>query len=68
MSEMQEIEKWPECVGMQGKEAEAYIKGKFKGEVQLVPFGHATIANLDFNRVFIYLDQEGKVEDVPQIG
>ncbi|KAJ8750126.1 hypothetical protein K2173_014041 [Erythroxylum novogranatense] len=59
---------WPELVGLTADEAAKKIKEEIPGiKILVVPPDVAT-KNLDFNRVILYVDCEGKVELVPRIG
>ena len=61
--------KWPEVVGMKGQQAQSKIEKdvSFVSVILLSP-GTIRIDNFCCNRVFVYLDDNGKVNQVPIIG
>mmetsp|Transcript_6980 Transcript_6980/g.10647 ORF Transcript_6980/g.10647 Transcript_6980/m.10647 type:complete len:131 (+) Transcript_6980:80-472(+) len=62
--------KWPELVGVDGKEAKAKIE-KERPDLKLVatiPSGYMVTADYRPDRVRIYLDEDGKVARAPQTG
>ncbi|KAJ8750410.1 hypothetical protein K2173_014325 [Erythroxylum novogranatense] len=59
---------WPELVGLTAEEAIKKIKEDIPGiRILMVPPNIPT-RDLDWNRVFLYVDREGKVEKVPGTG
>uniref|UniRef100_A0A9I9CCF5 Proteinase inhibitor-like n=1 Tax=Cucumis melo TaxID=3656 RepID=A0A9I9CCF5_CUCME len=61
--------KWPEVVGMKGQQAKSKIEKdvSFVTVILLAP-GTIRIDNFCCNRVFVYLDDNGKVNQIPIIG
>ncbi|GMH98476.1 hypothetical protein TrVE_jg6081 [Triparma verrucosa] len=64
------ISKWPETVGLDGVEAAEYIQ-KSRPDMKIVTvMGERDIMTRDmrFDRVRIFVDDEGKVVKAPRIG
>ena len=60
---------WPECEGMKGEEAEAFIKQQNEGLTVVVVPQHAMVT-MDYrmDRVRIRVDDNGMVVETPRIG
>jgi hypothetical protein len=61
---------WPELIGSLGVDAKAYLEGEYgdQYDIQLVAYGDAVTKDLRFDRIFLFLDQEGYVMREPKVG
>jgi hypothetical protein len=61
---------WPELVGLSGESAKPRILSDRPDiqKVQIIPYGSMVTADYRLDRVRIYVDQQGKVTQPPNIG
>jgi Potato inhibitor I family len=66
---MESNEEWPELVGSPGTEAKKILDALGLGyEVLIVPPGTPVTKDLRFDRIFLFVDEEGNVAMVPRPG
>ena len=60
---------WPDLVGLPGEEAKQFLEDLDQGYVVLIiPPGKPTTKDIRFDRIFLYVDEEGYVTMVPRPG
>ncbi|EHA8591595.1 Glu S.griseus protease inhibitor, partial [Cocos nucifera] len=60
---------WPELVGVKGKEAEKIIEKENPAvDAIIVTVGDVVTGDFRCDRVWVWVDEDGKVAQVPKIG
>ncbi|XP_010932900.1 glu S.griseus protease inhibitor-like [Elaeis guineensis] len=60
---------WPELVGVNGKEAEKIIEKENPAvDAIIVMVGESVVLNFSCERVWVWVDKDGIVAQVPKIG
>lgn len=60
---------WPQCVGMTGEQAKAIVLKDFpQAQVSILPENSPVTMDLRFDRVRIFVNQQGKVVHAPGTG